>query len=305
MQQRNGTSEMWGKTVFGVLLSFVEGTRLRSRCFWRRAHEQDLSKRHERDLGELSVVHHRETHIMLADFNKAQEVLKDKISALQILWATRIISTSIITTIRIVDLLLWHLGSNKLKCLHRLEGTEEKLRNRESRPEDLHVIAELREMVSEREALVKKLVVSRAASVLPRRNQVSCSAVSRTYQNLCVPGWQEVLPVGAGQQRDGIQQGLQLQCQRWRDQPSDQGEWSPVEKLRVWWGGGCDANHCVNSLLLSSTPIEMFKWKRTGRLKAAFTVLGRVSRSTYRLCVAKNAPSVDVVVKRKSFGWRR
>lgn len=43
----------------------------------------------------------------------------------------------------------------------RLEGTEEKLRNRESRPEDLHLIAELREMVTEREALVKKLVVSR------------------------------------------------------------------------------------------------------------------------------------------------
>uniref|UniRef100_A0A3Q1CIQ6 Protein FAM184A/B N-terminal domain-containing protein n=1 Tax=Amphiprion ocellaris TaxID=80972 RepID=A0A3Q1CIQ6_AMPOC len=89
-----------------------------------RAHEQDLVKRHERDLGEMSAVHHRETQIMLADFNKAQEVLKDKISALQIL----------------------------------LEGTEEKLRNRESRPEDLHLIAELREMVTEREALVKKLV---------------------------------------------------------------------------------------------------------------------------------------------------
>uniref|UniRef100_A0A7N9B0M0 Uncharacterized LOC113127602 n=1 Tax=Mastacembelus armatus TaxID=205130 RepID=A0A7N9B0M0_9TELE len=89
-----------------------------------RAHEQDLMKRHERDLGELNAVHHRETQIMLADFNKAQEVLKDKISALQIL----------------------------------LEGTEEKLRNRESRPEDLHLIAELREMVTEREALVKKLV---------------------------------------------------------------------------------------------------------------------------------------------------
>ncbi|XP_069020322.1 protein FAM184A-like isoform X2 [Embiotoca jacksoni] len=89
-----------------------------------RAHEQDLAKRHERDLGEISVVHHRETQIMLADFNKAQEVLKDKITALQIL----------------------------------LEGTEEKLRNRESRPEDLHLIAELREMVTEREALVKKLV---------------------------------------------------------------------------------------------------------------------------------------------------
>jgi len=42
----------------------------------------------------------------------------------------------------------------------RLEGTEEKFRNRESRPEDLQVIADLREMVSERETLVKKLVVS-------------------------------------------------------------------------------------------------------------------------------------------------
>uniref|UniRef100_A0AAX7V9F4 Protein FAM184A/B N-terminal domain-containing protein n=1 Tax=Astatotilapia calliptera TaxID=8154 RepID=A0AAX7V9F4_ASTCA len=87
-------------------------------------HEQDLAKRHEREMGELNAIHQRETQIMLADFNKAQEVLKDKISALQIL----------------------------------LEGTEEKLRNRESRPEDLHVIAELREMVTEREALVKKLV---------------------------------------------------------------------------------------------------------------------------------------------------
>lgn len=44
--------------------------------------------------------------------------------------------------------------------MSRLEGTEEKFRNRESRPEDLQAIAELREMVSEREALVKKLVVS-------------------------------------------------------------------------------------------------------------------------------------------------
>lgn len=48
-----------------------------------------------------------------------------------------------------------------LKCVLRLEGTEEKLRHRESRPEDLHLIAELREMVTEREALVKKLVVGK------------------------------------------------------------------------------------------------------------------------------------------------
>ncbi|XP_056284275.1 protein FAM184A isoform X3 [Pseudoliparis swirei] len=89
-----------------------------------RAHEQELTKRHERELAEMNAIHSRETQNMLSDFNKAQEVLKDKISALQIL----------------------------------LEGTEDKFRNRESRHEDLKVIAELRAMVSERESLVKKLV---------------------------------------------------------------------------------------------------------------------------------------------------
>ncbi|XP_069575179.1 protein FAM184A isoform X2 [Brachyistius frenatus] len=89
-----------------------------------RVHEQELTKRHERELAELSAVHSRETQNMLSDFNKAQEVLKDKISALQIL----------------------------------LEGTEDKFRNRESRHEDLQIIAELKDMVSERESLVKKLV---------------------------------------------------------------------------------------------------------------------------------------------------
>lgn len=54
-------------------------------------------------------------------------------------------------------------------CASRLEGTEEKLRNRESRPEDLQIIAELREMVTEREALVKKLVVSRCSSFIVER----------------------------------------------------------------------------------------------------------------------------------------
>lgn len=45
-------------------------------------------------------------------------------------------------------------------CLCRLDGTEDKFRNRESRQEDLQRIADLREMVAERESLVKKLVVS-------------------------------------------------------------------------------------------------------------------------------------------------
>ncbi|XP_012685130.2 protein FAM184A isoform X2 [Clupea harengus] len=89
-----------------------------------RAHEQDLTKKQERELCELNAMHNRETQNMLCDFNKAQELLKDKISALQIL----------------------------------LEGTEDKFRNRESRPEDLQIIAELKDMVTERESLVKKLV---------------------------------------------------------------------------------------------------------------------------------------------------
>ncbi len=37
-------------------------------------------------MAELNALHHRETQNMLSDFNKAQELLKDKISALQILW---------------------------------------------------------------------------------------------------------------------------------------------------------------------------------------------------------------------------
>ncbi|TNN56128.1 Protein FAM184A [Liparis tanakae] len=98
-------------------------------CGGAAAHEQELTKRHERELAEMNAIHSRETQNMLSDFNKAQEVLKDKISALQIL----------------------------------LEGTEDKFRNRESRHEDLQVIAELRDMVSERESLVKKLVVGNAA----------------------------------------------------------------------------------------------------------------------------------------------
>lgn len=50
-----------------------------------RAHEQDLCKKHEREMAELNALHHRETQNMLSDFNKAQELLKDKIQALQIL----------------------------------------------------------------------------------------------------------------------------------------------------------------------------------------------------------------------------
>lgn len=45
-----------------------------------------MTKRHEKEFNELTAAHNRETQNMLSDFNKAQEVLKDKISALQILY---------------------------------------------------------------------------------------------------------------------------------------------------------------------------------------------------------------------------
>ncbi len=128
--------------------------------------------------------------------------------------------------------------------MSRLEGTEEKFRNRESRPEDLQVIADLREMVSERESLVKKLVVSvplwslevqhpvksdtcttvllnvfLSQSITCLKKKVNISSLiflHRAFRSDCVsfvPGWQEVLSTGAGESRAWIQQGVQHQSQ--------------------------------------------------------------------------------------------
>lgn len=68
----------------------------------------------------------------------------------------------------------------------RLEGTEEKFRNRESRPEDLQTIAELREMVAERECLIKKLVVSVCALTAVRLSYTFPRMVSQPVSS--VPG---------------------------------------------------------------------------------------------------------------------
>ncbi len=86
LQRRTFCAMEW---FHGCQRFFVE---FKSVCKWTncfilcRAHEQDLSKRLEMEIDELSASHNRETQIMLSDFNKAQELLKDKISALQILW---------------------------------------------------------------------------------------------------------------------------------------------------------------------------------------------------------------------------
>ncbi|XP_067402760.1 protein FAM184A isoform X2 [Emydura macquarii macquarii] len=89
-----------------------------------RIHEQDLSKKHEKELDVMTADHIRETQSMLADFNKTQELLKEINSALQV----------------------------------SLEEMEEKYQNRESRPEDLQLIAELKDLISERDQLIKKLI---------------------------------------------------------------------------------------------------------------------------------------------------
>ncbi|KYO32292.1 hypothetical protein Y1Q_0008563 [Alligator mississippiensis] len=49
-----------------------------------RMHEQDLSKKHEKELDVLTADYIREKQSMLADFNKTQELLKEINSALQI-----------------------------------------------------------------------------------------------------------------------------------------------------------------------------------------------------------------------------
>ncbi|NWS52622.1 F184A protein, partial [Chunga burmeisteri] len=89
-----------------------------------RMHGQDLSKKHEKELDVLTADHIREKQSMLADFNKTQELLKEINSALQI----------------------------------SLEEMEEKHKNRESRPEDLQLISELKDLIAERDQLIKKLI---------------------------------------------------------------------------------------------------------------------------------------------------
>ncbi|XP_069742951.1 protein FAM184A isoform X2 [Narcine bancroftii] len=89
-----------------------------------RIYEQEMIKKEEKTINEMTAAHIRETQCMLADFNKAQEFLKDKISSLEIL----------------------------------LEEAEEQYNSRESRAEDLQLISELKEMITERDELMKKLV---------------------------------------------------------------------------------------------------------------------------------------------------
>ncbi|PVD39428.1 hypothetical protein C0Q70_02058 [Pomacea canaliculata] len=86
--------------------------------------EEQLKKEQIRALDNQAADHKHEHEMMIVQFNKAQEILKDKISELQIL----------------------------------LLEAEERYRQRDSRPEDLELIHQLRLEVQERELRVAQLI---------------------------------------------------------------------------------------------------------------------------------------------------
>lgn len=89
-----------------------------------RLHEQDLNKKLEKELDVMTADHLRERNIMRADFNKTNELLKEINAALQV----------------------------------SLEEMEEKYLMRESKPEDVQMITELKAMLTERDHVIKKLI---------------------------------------------------------------------------------------------------------------------------------------------------
>lgn len=50
-----------------------------------RKHEEDLAKAHQKEVDSLVADHLRETQSLLTEFNRAKELLSDKISALQLM----------------------------------------------------------------------------------------------------------------------------------------------------------------------------------------------------------------------------
>ncbi|XP_029195502.2 protein FAM184A-like [Acropora millepora] len=89
-----------------------------------RKREEDLAKAHQLEVDSVVANQLRETQSLLTEFNRSKELLSDKISALQLM----------------------------------LEEAEEKFRSRQSRPEDLEVIEQLKRALAERELDMKKLV---------------------------------------------------------------------------------------------------------------------------------------------------
>ncbi|XP_028628448.1 protein FAM184A isoform X2 [Grammomys surdaster] len=109
-----------------------------------RLHEQDLNKRLEKELDVMTADHLREKNIMRADFNKTNELLKEINAALQV----------------------------------SLEDMEEKYLMRESRPEDIQMIAELKSLLTERDQVIKKLIQKKKNDKSPANRFVSVPNLS-------------------------------------------------------------------------------------------------------------------------------
>nr|KAF6505073.1 family with sequence similarity 184 member A [Rousettus aegyptiacus] len=109
-----------------------------------RLHEQDLNKRLEKELDVMTADHLREKNIMRADFNKTNELLKEINAALQV----------------------------------SLEEMEEKYLMRESKPEDIQMITELKAMLTERDQVIKKLIQKKKNDKSPTNRFVSVPNLS-------------------------------------------------------------------------------------------------------------------------------
>ncbi|PNJ30005.1 FAM184A isoform 9, partial [Pongo abelii] len=109
-----------------------------------RLHEQDLNKRLEKELDVMTADHLREKNIMRADFNKTNELLKEINAALQV----------------------------------SLEEMEEKYLMRESKPEDIQMITELKAMLTERDQIIKKLIQKKKNDKSPTNRFVSVPNLS-------------------------------------------------------------------------------------------------------------------------------
>ncbi|KAL1770082.1 FAM184A isoform X3 [Sigmodon hispidus] len=109
-----------------------------------RLHEQDLNKRLEKELDVMTADHLREKNIMRADFNKTNELLKEINAALQV----------------------------------SLEEMEEKYLMRESKPEDIQMIAELKSLLTERDQVIKKLIQKKKNDKSPTNRFVSVPNLS-------------------------------------------------------------------------------------------------------------------------------
>ncbi|XP_028390865.1 protein FAM184A-like [Dendronephthya gigantea] len=89
-----------------------------------RKSEEKLAKAHQKEMDSQVAEHLRETQNMVNEFNRAQELLKDKVSALQLM----------------------------------LEEAEARFRNRPSRDEDVEVLQSLKTALTERDLELKKML---------------------------------------------------------------------------------------------------------------------------------------------------